>query len=204
MSSYTSISVAQLSRLVGTPGAPALLDVRNYEDFNADARFIPGARRRNHKIAGARDEPFTGKSVVVIGQNGNKLSKGVAATLRFCGHNAEVLEGGFEEWRTAKHPLVHASKIPGFDAQGWTVWVTRARPKVDRIACPWLIRRFIDPGAAFLYVPAARVAGVAEHFSAVPFDVDDIFWSHRGELCTFDVMLAEFGLDTPSLQRSPI
>ena len=139
--------------------------------------------------------------MVVIGQNGNKLSKGVAATLRFCGHNAEVLEGGFEEWRTAKHPLVHASKIPGFDAQGRTVWVTRSRPKVDRIACPWLIRRFIDPGAAFLYVPAARVAGVAEHFSAVPFDVDDIFWSHRGELCTFDVMLAEFGLDTPSLQR---
>ena len=72
--------------------------------------------------------------------------------------------------------------------------MTRARPKVDRIACPWLIRRFVDPDAVFLFVAPADVAGVAERFGATPFDVEGVFWSHRGELCTFDVMVEELGL----------
>ena len=81
------------------------------------------------------------------------------------------------------------------------IWVTRARPKVDRIACPWLIRRFVDPGAVFLFVAPAETLAVAERFGATPFDVDDTFWSHRGERCTFDVMLEEFGLRSPALDR---
>lgn len=85
--------------------------------------------------------------------------------------------------------------------RGRSIWVTRSRPKVDRIACPWLIRRFIDPGAKFLYVSPAEVASVAALFGAMPFDVEDTFWSHRGELCAFDVMLAEFGLKLPALDR---
>ena len=88
--------------------------------------------------------------------------------------------------------------------KGRTLWVTRARPKVDRIACPWLIRRFVDPEAMFLFVPPADVPGVAERFQAAPFDIegDGVFWSHRGELCTFDVMVAEFGLgEVAALQR---
>ena len=91
-----------------------------------------------------------------------------------------------------------ASKLPPRDAQGRTVWVTRARPKIDRIACPWLIRRFVDPNAVFLFVAPSEVAAVAERFDAAPFDIEDVFWSHRGELCTFDVMVEEFGLATPS------
>jgi hypothetical protein len=79
--------------------------------------------------------------------------------------------------------------------------VTRARPKVDRIACPWLIRRFVDPAAVFLFVAAPQVMAVAERFGATPFDVDGVFWSHRGETCTFDTMLEEFGLSTPALGR---
>jgi hypothetical protein len=74
------------------------------------------------------------------------------------------------------------------------VWVTRARPKIDRIACPWLIRRFVDPGAVFLFVAPSEVTAVAERFGATPFDVEDVFWSHRGEGCTFDTMVEEFGL----------
>jgi hypothetical protein len=82
------------------------------------------------------------------------------------------------------------------------VWVTRARPKVDRIACPWLIRRFIDPTAVFLFVPAADVAATAADFAATPFDIEGVFWSHRGELCTFDALVQEFGLATvPGLSR---
>ena len=105
-------------------------------------------------------------------------------------------------WAQAGLPLVPADKLPPRDAHGRTVWVTRARPKIDRIACPWLIRRFVDPEAVFLFVPPAEVAGVAERFDATPFDIEgECFWSHRGELCTFDVMVEEFGLATEPLLR---
>ena len=95
-----------------------------------------------------------------------------------------------------------AQKLPARDAQGRTVWVTRARPKIDRIACPWLIRRFVDPTARFLYVAPAEVPAVAERFDATPFDVEaDVFWTHRGEKCSFDVMVEELGLATEPLLR---
>ena len=80
-------------------------------------------------------------------------------------------------------------------------WVTRERPKIDRIACPWLIRRFVDPGARFLFVAPSEVPGVAERFGATPFDIEEVFWSHRGPLCTFDVMIEAFGLSHPALDR---
>jgi hypothetical protein len=78
-------------------------------------------------------------------------------------------------------------------------WVTRERPKIDRIACPWLIRRFIDPRAEFLYVPPARVRAVAQAEQAIPYDVPDVQFSHRGELCSFDAFLADFAIDDPAL-----
>ena len=93
------------------------------------------------------------------------------------------------------------TNCPPRDAQGRTVWVTRARPKIDRIACPWLIRRFVDPDAVFLFVAPSEVVAVGERFNATPFDIENVFWSHRGELCTFDVMVEEFGLATPPLLR---
>jgi len=101
-----------------------------------------------------------------------------------------------EAWIKAGHSLVPEAALPPRDAQGRTVWVTRARPKVDRIACPWLIRRFVDPNAVFLFVAPAEVVGVAERFAAAPFDVegDGVVWSHDGERCTFGVMLDGFGL----------
>ena len=85
--------------------------------------------------------------------------------------------------------------------QGRTVWVTRLRPKVDRIACPWLIRRLIDANAVFLFLPPSEVTAVAERFSATPFDIESVFWSHRGDTCTFDTMLAEFGLRSEPLPQ---
>jgi hypothetical protein len=137
----------------------------------------------------------------VVCQKGLKLSEGAAAWLRHEGAEAEVLEGGFAAWAEAGLPLVAARHVPPRDEQGRTLWVTRARPKVDRIACPWLIRRFVDPAAVFLFVAAPQVMAVAERFGATPFDVDGVFWSHRGETCTFDTMLEEFGLSTPALGR---
>src|SRR5512135_1968632 len=80
-------------------------------------------------------------------------------------------------------------------------WVTRERPKIDRIACPWLIRRFVDPNAVFLFVAAPEVPAVAESFAATPFDIEGVFWSHRGDTYTFDTMLTEFGLQSAALGR---
>ncbi|HMJ93755.1 MAG TPA: chromate resistance protein ChrB domain-containing protein [Allosphingosinicella sp.] len=135
-------------------------------------------------------------------QKGAKLSEGTAAWLRHEGVPAETLEGGAAAWAAAGLPMVPEEKLPPRDRQGRTLWVTRARPKVDRIACPWLIRRFVDRDAVFLFVPPAEVAGVAERFGAVPFDVEGAYWSHRGDLCTFDVMVEELGLSAfPALSR---
>jgi rhodanese-related sulfurtransferase len=201
MSSHTSISPDKLARLIGTPRAPALIDVRTEKDFAADPRLIPGTLRRSHETAAEWGEQFVGRSAVVSCQRGQKLAEGTAAWLRNAGVAAEVLEGGFEGWKAAKLPLVPASKLPARDASGRTVWVTRARPKIDRIACPWLIRRFVDASAVFLFVVPSEAVAVGERFNAVPFDIENVFWSHRGELCTFDVMIEEFGLATPALLR---
>jgi len=92
-------------------------------------------------------------------------------------------------------------RLPEPDETGRTIWVTRARPKVVRIACPWLVRRFIDPKALFLFVAPSEVPGVAVRFKATPFDVPNAFWSDRGEKCTFDVMVEELGLDSDALGR---
>ena len=201
MSSFTEISPDKLARLMGTAKTPVLIDVRTEKDFAADPRLIPGALRRSHEQAADWAGEFSGQSAIVVCLRGAKLAQGTAAWIRQAGGEAETLEGGFEDWKAAKLPLVPASKLPARDAQGRTVWVTRARPKIDRIACPWLIRRFIDPNAVFLFVAPSEVVAVGERFNAVPFDIENVFWSHRGELCTFDVMVEEFGLATPPLLR---
>jgi rhodanese-related sulfurtransferase len=201
MPSPTTISLQKFSRLLGTPKCPAVIDVRTEEDFAADPRLIPGAVRRPVAEVAAWAPALRGAAAVVVCQKGQKLSEGVAAWLRHVGSAADVLEGGFAAWAEAGLPLVPAERIPPRDSAGRSVWVTRARPKIDRIACPWLIRRFVDAGAVFLFVAPAEVAAVAERFGAAPFDIEGVFWSHRGELCTFDVMVEEFGLTTDPLLR---
>lgn len=201
MPSFLEITPDRLNRLIGTPNCPDLIDVRVDEDFDADPRLIPGSRRHPHTDL-SWIERLDAESAIVICQRGKKLSHGVAAWLRHHDIPAEVLEGGFEAWVSQDLPAVPVSRLPLRDAQGRTVWVTRSRPKIDRIACPWLIRRFVDPDAVFLFVAPSEVELVADRFNAVPFDIDsDIFWSHRGDLCTFDVMVEEFGLGTAPMQR---
>jgi hypothetical protein len=80
-------------------------------------------------------------------------------------------------------------------------WVTRERPKIDRIACPWLIARFIDDAPEFLYVPAGDVLAVAQATGAVPYDIPGVEMGHVGELCSFDAFLARHQLDDPALQQ---
>ena len=204
MAAPNTISVHQLSRLIGTPTCPTILDVRLDEDFAIDPRHIPTARRISHYQATSRDGPdglTPGARVVVVCHKGLKLSHGVAAFLRHGGFQAGVLEGGFTGWADARQPLLPEAVLPPRDDSGRTVWVTRARPKVDRIACPWLIRRFIDPAAVFLFVAPSEVTAVAERFGATPFDVEGVPFSHHGDQCSFDALIAKFDLATRPLKR---
>ncbi len=189
MSALNAISPDKLARLIGTPRAPRILDVRR-----DTALLIPSSVPLAPEAIRANPERFAGGAFVVSCKGGRETSQGIAALLRHHGASAEILEGGIAAWQAAGLPLVESAKLPPRDDRNRTVWVTRARPKVDRIACPWLIRRFVDPEAVFLFVAPAEVAGVAERFGATPFDVEGAHWSHRGELCTFDVMVDELGL----------
>lgn len=203
MPSPTQITVNQLSRLVGTPDCPVLIDVCIDDDFNADPNLIPTAVRAPHAGMAALAPTLAGRRVVVICHKGMKLSMGAAAILRSLGVAAETLEGGNVAWTAAGLPRVPAAAVPR-TADGTTLWVTRERPKIDRIACPWLIRRFVDRDAQFLYVAASEVGAVADRFGATPFDVEGVHFSHRGdqgEMCSFDTMIAEFGLSHPALDR---
>ncbi len=80
-------------------------------------------------------------------------------------------------------------------------WVTRERPKIDRIACPWLIARFIDSAPEFLYVAAGRVLAVAAETGAVPYDVPGVELGHAGERCSFDAFIEKYRLTDPALQK---
>ena len=193
---FAEIDPVQLMRLIGTPDAPVVLDLRLPEDLAADAMLIPTSICMSSKDSVAAAAEWRGLHVVIVCLRGRKISQGAAALLRLSGVRAEVLTGGTEAWRATGLPVVPAKWAgPG------ALWVTRHRPKVDRIACPWLIRRFVDPAARFLFVPPGDVVTVAEKFGAIPFDIEDSFWSHRGAGCTFDTMLGEFGLQTEALER---
>jgi rhodanese-related sulfurtransferase len=201
MATPDTITPAQLSRLIGTRDAPQVIDVRVDEDIARDPHSVPGSLRRDHRTAAQWAGDFSDRSVVVVCRCGLSPSQGVAAWLRNMGARAETLEGGFEGWSAARNLLLRPDHVPPRDETGRTVWVTRARPKIDRVACPWLIRRFVDPLAVFLFVTPPEVPAVAERFNATPFDTEGAFWNHRGELCTFDVMIEEFGLRSEALAR---
>ena len=199
MPGFGTISAQQLSRLIGTPDCPTLIDVRTDEDFAADPYLIPTARRIAHDRVADLTTAIGALGAVVICQKGKKLSEGAAALLRAAGIAAQVLEGGWLAWRDAGLPALPAALLP--PPGHASLWVTRHRPKIDRIACPWLIRRFIDPAARFLFVAPAEVAGVAEYFAATAFDIEGFTYSHRGDLCSFDALSEDFGLRTEALDR---
>ena len=129
--------------------------------------------------------------------HGHEVSQNATQALRGAGIEARFLESGIEEgWKTAKGAL--AGK-PG-DAS--TRWVTREHPKIDRIACPWLVARFVDHEAEFLYVPAKEVLPAAKEKDAVPYDIPDVAFSHDGDLCSFDAFLKTYRLTgDPALAR---
>lgn len=194
MSALNAIAPAKIMRLLGTPKCPTLIDVRMPDEI--EGQLFPAAISLQGADVAAWGAAYAGKEVIVICRNGQAVSPGVAAWLRHYGADAQILEDGILGWQAAKFPLLNGEALPARDAQGRTHWVTRARPKVDRIACPWLIRRFIDPGAVFLFASPSEIQAVSLAFGATPFDVvgDGLRWTHRDELCTFDAMVEDFGL----------
>jgi rhodanese-related sulfurtransferase len=192
MPALNTIGSDKLARLVALPGSPVLVDLRA-----KPREAIPGSIFRASADPSAWS-PINGASIVTIDEAGDGQAIAAAAILRSEGVAAEALEGGFAAWRAGGFPTVSLAHLPPRHADGRTWWVTRARPKVDRIACPWLIRRFIDPEARFLFVAPGEVLNIAAQQQAEPFDVSDegVLWSHRGERCTFDVMVDAFGLNS--------
>jgi rhodanese-related sulfurtransferase len=194
MPQFGLITPAATFRLMGTPDAPTIIDVRLDEDLATDPHLVPTSRVIPHTAIDPLTDP-PGRAIVVC-KRGRKLSEGAAALLRAKGWKAEVLEGGFEAWAASGLPMTPRAVLPPT-----SLWVTRHRPKIDRIACPWLIRRFIAPAARFLFVAPSEVQSVADRFDAIPFDIDGVTFSHRGEGCTFDTLLDDFHLHTEALDR---
>jgi rhodanese-related sulfurtransferase len=190
MPAHNAITPDKLARLVALPGSPHIIDLR---DDPSEA--IPGSHLRG-AASSYRWELGGNAPTVVVDADGGGSAVSAAAILRSEGVSAEVLEGGFAAWVAAELPTVSLAHLPERHDDDRTWWVTRARPKVDRIACPWLIRRFVDPYARFLFVAPGQVLTVAAREKAEPFDIADerMFWSHRGDRCTFDVMVDAFGL----------
>jgi rhodanese-related sulfurtransferase len=196
------ISIPQLFKTLGSAGAPLLLDVRALPAFQADSRMLAGAMWRDPAtVTDWRKYLPVHRDIVVYCVRGHEISKNTCAALREIGLRVYSLEGGAEAWKSAGLPTIekHAQlRIPaGVNAP--TKWVTRERPKIDRIACPWLIRRFIDPTAEFIYVPAKDVLSAADAQNAIAYDVPNVQFTHRGDMCSFDALMADFKLNDPVL-----
>ncbi len=191
---FDEISPAQLMRLIGLPDAPVVIDVCLPEDVALDPVRIPTAVSATHGDLEALLNLSADRHCVVVCQKGKKLSHGAAALLRAHGRTVDVLAGGMTAWRAAGLPAIPIDRLPNRP-----LWVTRHRPKIDRLACPWLIRRFVDPSAKVLYVPPAEVDAVSEKFGAIAFDTPTAAFTHRDEKCTFDAIIDHFDLHTPAL-----
>lgn len=201
MTSPTEITTRNLYKLIGTPASPVIIDVCTDEDFQENPRLIPTAKRCSYQNISGQIPFIQNKKVVIVCQKGLKLSMGAAAILRSQGIAAESLEGGNHAWRDEKLPLIPASKLNVTNFGEHQLWVTRHRPKIDRVACAWLINRFVDTDAKFLFVAPSQVLNVSKKYKAIPFDIEDTFWGHRDQKCTFDTMLEEFELNIPALKQ---
>lgn len=201
------ISRCSLTDRLGRPDAPWILDVRRDARFAAGEYRVATALRTLPGEAGGRD-------VVVYCVHGHEVSREAARRLRQAGQRAWVLEGGIEggepgvddadfiaRVRAEPLPLVRQRRDLGVSGETPSQWITRERPRIDRIACPWLVRRFIDPLAAFHFSPATEVLARAAERHAIAFDIPAAPITHVGDHCSFDALLDAFDLHLPALDR---
>jgi rhodanese-related sulfurtransferase len=194
MTTDAAISPLELKQRLAAFPPPAIIDVRRQPAFDADPQVIPGALRiAPDAIVTAADMLEPWRTVIVYCAHGHEVSKDAAAALQARSFDARSVEGGLEGWRAAGSATV-AWRKP-------TRWVTRERPKIDRIACPWLVRRFIDPAAEFFYVPSAEVRTFAATNNATAYDIPDVTYGHAGAECTFDAFIRLHELSDPALAQ---
>ena len=192
----SSVSVSDLRAEIASSDPPIVIDVRRREAFANSTQMLSGALRRDpDEIASWLPSLPTAGSFVPYCVHGAEVSGRVTTLLNEAGIVARRLEGGLEAW------VASGGAIDGKPRGAATRWVTRERPKVDRIACPWLVARFVDPDAEFLYVAAAEVLDAARKRDAAPYDVPDVHFSHDGARCSFDAFLAHYRLRDPALAR---
>jgi len=197
-----STSATASSRLIGTPASSLFVDVRKAEDFAASDYFIPGAIRWDYHSDAV--EPAEINSVThAVAYCVKGLHVGITGAEKLSAQNvnATFLEGGLRQWLETDAPRVKKRPDLGVTGESVSRWVTRARPKIDRIACPWLVRRFIDPRAEFFYVPTSEVFAFAQANNAVAYDIPGAPIEHAGPLCSFDNFLRAFELTSPALER---
>jgi len=192
-----SVATRELQSELTHGQPPLVIDVRKSSEFHAAADMVAGALRRDpERTSSWAKELPRASTVVVYCAHGRSISQGVAASLTEAGIAARYLRGGIEDgWRQEGGDLARKA------ANASTRWVTRERPKIDRIACPWLIARFVDHDAEFLYVPAGKVLSAAGERDAVPYDIPDVAFSHEGEHCSFDAFLKAYRLTDPALDQ---
>jgi len=186
-----SVSAASLRQSLASGRPPLVIDVRRGPTFLGAPDLIRGALRRDPLRVADWAKTLPGDAdIVVYCVHGHEVSQGAAKAL-----GAKYLEGGIEAWRAG------GGELSGKPKGASSLWVTRERPKIDRIACPWLVKRFIDPEAEFLYVPTPDVKRTADERDAVPYDIPDVEFSHDGDLCSFDAFIKHFRLQDPALEE---
>jgi rhodanese-related sulfurtransferase len=198
------ITISELFLQLGQKRWPLIYDLRGDEEVAAISQLLPAARRvaQDQLLDSVRRDlqRRPGARVIVQCQKGGPRAECGAALLRSEGIPVDSLEGGITAWVAANGPTVSAAKISELPVSG-SRWVTRARPKIDRIACPWLIKRFVDQRAAVHYVAPATVDASARLLQATPFDIDGAAFSHDGEKCSFDVFIERFEIKDDALDR---
>ena len=184
-----SVTTEQLQADLESAQPPLVIDVRRAVAFTESKDLIAGALYRDPEtIADWAGTLPRAARVVVYCVHGHQVSQGAAKVLNEHGIAAWFLEGGIVHWQELGGTVMH--KPAGAHSR----WVTRERPKIDRIACPWLIARFVDRDAEFLYVPTPDVKRVAVERAAIPYDVPDVHFTHDGDLCSFDAFIKYYRL----------
>jgi rhodanese-related sulfurtransferase len=191
-----SIAAADVYAQLGTASAAFLLDVREPRAFDADPVQIVGSVRRPPADAFLwRPDLPQNRRPILYCEDGRGNSPKLTQWLIEADIEALFLEGGIEEWRRLGLAMRRRTGIAP------SQWVTRERPKVDRVACPWLVRRFIDPEAIFYYMRSEDVGRFAAWSGAVPYDMEGAEFGHVGERCSFDAFLTKFDIKDAALDR---
>ncbi|MBX9992843.1 chromate resistance protein ChrB domain-containing protein [Phreatobacter oligotrophus] len=187
------ISPDELAGRLGSPDGPQIIDVRAAE-VRAVQPDLPSARwvadSSGAAVAAVIDPA---RPVVISCKAGLNRSQRTAADLRAMGIPARVLSGGSLAFAAAGHPVIPRAAVDAWGGPG-RAWVTRRGPKIDRVACPWLITRFLDPAARFLFTDADQVLAVAADVGGTAFDTPGAPIEHDGPGCSFDTLLEAIGL----------